>query len=274
MVIVELAAVDVLPTHVSDLPVRKNPRRVVLLDVARQLAYRPVRQAFINRSDVRYPTADVTLGAGRAEDDRIVRKPSRFVIVPTRRREVASVPKMRGGRAKLRRRRRFDAFRQLKRLVRLFAGEARKSRAVRVYNIKTVVFFSRRKVRKEDALPVVMDLRVAEVPLRVFDNRPRFLRNDVVSVNPAAASHWERQTANVVGVITDIRVPMPVETGFADGENDFVRHSGGAETFERLFKGRSRRFRIDRRGQFLRRRATFEDGDFGRAPMEPAFVTV
>ena len=274
VVVVDLTAVDVLPTHVSDLTVRENPRRVVLLDVAGKFAYRPVRQAFIERPDVRHPTADVTLGARRAEDDRIVRKPSRLVIVPTGRREVASVPERRRRHAEIGRVRRFDAFGKLERFVRLFAGEARKSRAVGVYNVKTVVFFFRREVRKEDALAVVMDLRVAEVPLRVLDNRARFLRNDVVSVDSAAGSQRERITANVVGVVTDVRVPVFVGSRFADGEDNFVRHSGVAEAFERLFEGRLRRFRIDRRGQFFGGRTAFEDGDFGRAPVQPALVTV
>ena len=105
MMVRNLFPVNVFPPHIDNLPVGENPGRVVLLDVARQLAnIGAVGVTFMNRPDLRQPAVDPAFGSRGTEDNRIVRQVRRLVVVPAWGREIAVAAAAGGGRSVFRRR--------------------------------------------------------------------------------------------------------------------------------------------------------------------------
>ncbi len=92
--------------------------------------------------------------------------------------------------------------------------------------------FSFGQVRKDEFLGVVMNLRVADVALGVFENRADFLRLDVIDAQLSAGIHGERGSALVGRIVRDVGVPMAVDAGLANGEENFVGHAGIEEGTE------------------------------------------
>ena len=185
VVIVRLRTIDVFPAHIDNLTVRQRPRRVVLLDVARERAQRPVGEPFVERSHLRQPAFDVAFRARRAEDDRIVGEPRRLVVVPAGLREVARGAHRRGGDAYLVRFRRRRAGRKLALAVFPLAREPRQPRSVRLNRVETEMVFALRKIGKQKRLAVVMNLRIADIALGVFEDHARLARLDVERVERA-----------------------------------------------------------------------------------------
>ena len=225
-----LFPVDVFPPHIDNLSVGKNPGRVVLLDVARQRAnIGAVGVTFVNRPDLRQPAVDPAFGACGTEDNRIVRQVRRLVVVPAWGREIAVAATAGGGRTVFRRRRRDDPVRQRQRGVFSNAGNLFQTRSVNVDFVQTVMLFPGRQVGKEDFLPVVMNLRVANVSPGIGENGSDLFRFDVVNANRPAGVHREWQPADVVSVIADVGVPVRVVTGLAENEENLFRHAGASK---------------------------------------------
>ena len=243
VVVRDLLAVHVLPAHVNDLAIRERPRRIILLDVARELAdVRPVPVAFVDRADLGQPAVYPALGAGRAEDDASVGAVRRLVVVPARGSEVAVLVQRRGAGAVLVGFQRRDPFGEFQRRVLTHAGNLLQARPVEVHFVKTVVLFPARQVRENELFAVVMDLHVADVPAFVLEDLAAFFRLHVVNVDRPAGVHREGEAAHVIAVVPERGVPV-LHRGFTRAEKNFLRHS---RLEERVEHGGLRR-----RGEFL-----------------------
>ena len=84
MMIAHVKAVHVFPTHVRNLAAGEHPGRVVVFDIGRQNAdLASVGVAFVQRSDLRHPALNVSIGPRGTEYYLAVRQVGGFEIVPS-----------------------------------------------------------------------------------------------------------------------------------------------------------------------------------------------
>ena len=186
MMIIHLAAVDILPPRVKQPPVRQRPRRVVLLVVARQRTQvAPVRVAAIQNRHLRQPAVHPPFAASGHEHDAPVRQIGRLDIV--------------------------------KRSVRQLAQPG----AVDADFVEVVVLGAAPAVAEQNLPSVIMHLRIAHAAARIVDQRRRRARAHRPAHQPPALAPC--LAVRVVRVVTDVRIPVPVRfVGFAQREHQFV----------------------------------------------------
>ena len=73
---------------------------------------------------------------------------------------------------------------------------------------------SRFEIREDRLLAIVMNLRVANVALFVFENGSDLARFDVENSQATAFAQRERVSVDVTRIVSKRGVPVPVETGF------------------------------------------------------------
>ena len=217
--------VHVLPPHVRDAPVIEKPRRVVLLHIRRDaLNIRAVQLAFVERPDLRIVALNVPVRTGRTEDDLIVRRVRRFVVVPAGRRVVLNAVEILRTAAYLGRFQRFDSRRDRKFRILTDSRDLAQARPVQIHLKQTVVFFPLRQIRKDEFLSIVVDLRVAHVPFRILKDLSARFRLHVEDPDRASGVPRKRHPARIVRIVADVRVPVHVGTWLPGHEKDLLRH--------------------------------------------------
>ena len=206
VMVAHVKAVHVFPAHVGDLAVGQYPGRVVVLDIGGQRAeIAPIGGALVQCADLGHPALHVAVGSCRAEDDLVVRQVGGLEIIPARRRVGLVI--LHAGRDIL-----------------AVAGQLLQAGPVQVDFVQAVMPFPAGQIRKDEFPGVVVDLGIADVPLGVREDGADLPGLDVVDAQLSAGVHRERGLALVGRVVRDIGVPVPVDTGFAHGEQHLVRH--------------------------------------------------
>ena len=236
--------VHVLPPHVRDAPVIEKPRRVVLLHIGRDaLNIRAVQLAFVERPDLRIVALNVPVRTGRTEDDLIVRRVRRLIVVPAGRRVVLNAVKILRTAAYLGRFQRLDSRRDRKFRILPQSCDLAQARPVQIHLKQTVVFFPLRQIRKDEFLSIVVDLRVAHVPFRVLKDLSARFRLHVEDPDRASGVPRKRHPARIVRIVADVRVPVHVGTWLPGHEKDLLRHPVLLKLRNETFHRRRLRFR-------------------------------
>ena len=191
MMIMDLRSVDIFPARIEELPVIEDGGRVVLFDIAREFAdILAVGTAAVDCRDGRQPALNEAVAARRAEDDISVRKIARLDIVVVAERE----------------------------LTQIFAVDPDL--------VEIVMFRSFFEIGEENLFAVVTYGRVAERAFFVAYEGFRFAGREVEYAQFAAVVRFERPIFRIERrIVAEIGVPMGIEAGLADGEDDFVRAS-------------------------------------------------
>jgi len=195
VVVVDLAAVHVLPAHVQDAAVGQDPRGVVVVVVGREHSdVRAVAVAAIERRDAGIPAVDEPSASARAEDDAAVGAVGRLDIV------IGSV------------------------------GELAEAGAIGVDLVEVVGMCATAAIGEEDLLPAVVHLRVADAALGVIEDGLELPCAQVEAAQAAAVAVAPvdavlelegPRLVVIVGVVAERHVPM-VPPGHADGEDDLL----------------------------------------------------
>ena len=200
----QLIAVDVLPSHVEHPAVGQHPGRVFLLGVVGEHAnVGSVRVAAVERGHLGLPARHEAVATARTEDDRPVGRVDRLDIV------VGPV------------------------------GQLPEIRAVDVDFVEVVGRCPALAIGEEDLLAVVVDVRVADPAFRIVQQHGQLPRPQVEATEPSAVAKGvfevvdrsgrggRRVVARVaVGIMPEIAVPVVVSR-HSLGKDDLLAVSDG-----------------------------------------------
>ena len=187
MVKLHLRAVHIFPPREQNAAVGKNPGRVVLFDIRRQLLdVLAVRIATIKNRHLNKPTVHPAFGAAGDERDPAVGQISRFQVI------VYPV------------------------------GELFQARAVDVDLIEMELATASLSIGEENFLGVIVDVRVADRACLVLEQNGGLAAFDI-ELHQASADRVRRVMRAIVEV-AEVRIPMAIAAKRTLGENDF-RHT-------------------------------------------------
>ena len=199
----DLGTVNVLPPHVEELPVRQDPRSVFLLRIGGDRTHIfAVGTASVKIRHAGQPALDPPFRAARGKNDVTVGKVRRFNVVP--------IP----------------------------VGQLTQTRTVQVDLVEMVVPSAGFQVGENALSGVVVDLRIANVALRVLKKSPDFSGFQIQDPKRPASSERKGKRIRIARIVPEIGVPVSVKARLTHREKEllYVFHgTAGRSCFRQHF---------------------------------------